>query len=84
MNKDVGKCHQDAVLLHSINKKTSAGAEQSLPPEMRHREKFQRTSCRQGSGTFVFCPSQFAVWWSLLSLQFPFSTPNSYLLTFSK
>ena len=54
MDKEGGECHQDAVLLHSIKKNTSAGAEQSLSPEMRHREKFQRHSSRQGPGTFVF------------------------------
>ena len=50
---------------------------------MRHKAIVQRTCRRHNPGTFVLCPSQFALCSFFLCLCFPVPH-NSYLLIFSK
>lgn len=83
MGQEDTTCSEEALLLLYSRKSTSPEAEQSVPPQMRHMEKIQRKSSRQGPGTFELYPTHLTLYSSLLCLWFSFSPQSlpSHLLS---
>lgn len=78
-----GEIHWWSCVAAFFQERNFIWGEESVLPEMRHKAIVQRTCRRHNPGTFVLCPSQFALCSFFLWLCFPVPH-NSYLLIFSK